>query len=76
MIVIGLMSGTSIDGIDTALVEINGEGLDLEVNLLSGQTFPYSSFLMFCWSQTLRIFASCLSIKMCLSILSFHFGTK
>ncbi len=45
MIIIGLMSGTSIDGIDTALVEINGKGLDLEVNLLSGQTFPYSSAL-------------------------------
>ena len=42
MIVIGLMSGTSVDGIDTAIVEINGQELDLEVNLLAGETFAYS----------------------------------
>jgi anhydro-N-acetylmuramic acid kinase len=41
MIVIGLMSGTSVDGIDAAVLEIKGKELDLEVNLISGQTFPY-----------------------------------
>lgn len=41
MIVIGLMSGTSVDGIDAVVVEIKGKELDLEVNLISGQTFPY-----------------------------------
>jgi anhydro-N-acetylmuramic acid kinase len=41
MMAIGLMSGTSVDGIDAALVEIQGKELDLEVNLLSAQTFPY-----------------------------------
>jgi anhydro-N-acetylmuramic acid kinase len=35
------MSGTSVDGIDAALVEITGTTLDLQVNLLSGNTYPY-----------------------------------
>ncbi len=41
MKVIGLISGTSIDGIDTVLVEIEGEKLDLKVQLLAGETYPY-----------------------------------
>ncbi|MEY2831307.1 MAG: hypothetical protein RLZZ574_565 [Cyanobacteriota bacterium] len=41
MIVIGLMSGTSVDGIDAALVEINGTEQDLKVKLLAGETFAY-----------------------------------
>ena len=41
MRVIGLMSGTSVDGIDAALVEIRGEETDLQVILLSGETFAY-----------------------------------
>lgn len=39
--VIGLISGTSVDGIDAALVEISGTDLNLEVNLLAGETYPY-----------------------------------
>jgi anhydro-N-acetylmuramic acid kinase len=42
MKVIGLISGTSVDGIDAALVEINGKDLQLEVNLLAGEIYPYS----------------------------------
>jgi anhydro-N-acetylmuramic acid kinase len=42
---IGLMSGTSVDGIDAAFVEITGSGFDLQVYLLQGETYPYSSQL-------------------------------
>ncbi|MGB6167918.1 MAG: anhydro-N-acetylmuramic acid kinase, partial [Geitlerinemataceae cyanobacterium] len=38
---IGLMSGTSADGIDAALVEITGTEADLQVTLLAGKTSPY-----------------------------------
>ncbi|TAF04854.1 MAG: anhydro-N-acetylmuramic acid kinase [Nostocales cyanobacterium] len=43
--VIGLMSGTSVDGIDAALVEIVGTDLDLKVELLAGETYPYPAQL-------------------------------
>lgn len=39
---VGLMSGTSIDGIDAALVEINGSGHETEIELLDFITMPYS----------------------------------
>lgn len=38
---IGLMSGTSADGIDAALVEITGTSADLQVTLLAGRTYAY-----------------------------------
>ncbi len=41
MIVIGLMSGTSVDGIDAALVKVSGAEQDLQVELLRGETFAY-----------------------------------
>lgn len=40
MIVIGLISGTSADGIDAALVEINKD-LDLKIRLIDFATYPY-----------------------------------
>ena len=43
--VIGLISGTSVDGIDAALVEISGTELDLKVELLAGVTYPYPAEL-------------------------------
>lgn len=39
--VIGLMSGTSIDGVDAALVELSGGRSPLKISLLAAQTFPY-----------------------------------
>ncbi|MEA5552774.1 anhydro-N-acetylmuramic acid kinase [Anabaena cylindrica UHCC 0172] len=43
--VIGLISGTSVDGIDAALVEIVGTDLDLKVELLAGETYSYPAEL-------------------------------
>ncbi|MCY4062877.1 MAG: anhydro-N-acetylmuramic acid kinase [Chloroflexi bacterium] len=41
MIVIGLMSGTSADGVDVAICDIRGRPGDMRVELLSGATFAY-----------------------------------
>lgn len=41
MKVIGLMSGTSVDGIDAALVEVGGTENELKIELLAGETYPY-----------------------------------
>lgn len=45
MLVIGLISGTSVDGIDAALVEISGGESDLKVQLLAGETYSYPEAL-------------------------------
>ena len=60
MIVIGLMSGTSVDGIDAALIEVSGRETDLRVKLLAGETFPYprelrTKILAVCGGQRLTI---------------------
>lgn len=39
--VIGLISGTSVDGIDAALIDVTGTELDLKVELLASETYPY-----------------------------------
>ena len=41
MKIIGLMSGTSADGVDAAFVDIGGTGHQLKVKLLTFRTFPY-----------------------------------
>ena len=43
-VVIGLISGTSVDGIDAALVNITGNK-ELKVELLAGATYPYPADL-------------------------------
>jgi anhydro-N-acetylmuramic acid kinase len=40
--IIGLMSGTSLDGLDVALCEVSGEGEDTKVKLLNFDTVDYS----------------------------------
>ncbi len=41
--VIGLMSGTSCDGIDACLVKITGNGLSTEADIVGFETYPYAN---------------------------------
>lgn len=43
MYILGLMSGTSLDGMDAALVKVENSGLDTKVELLGFDTFPFPS---------------------------------
>jgi anhydro-N-acetylmuramic acid kinase len=43
---IGIMSGTSLDGIDVALCKIKGSGLDTDIKLVKLKTYPYSDSLL------------------------------
>ena len=45
-LVIGLMSGTSMDGIDAALVNIQGNGLSTKVNLVEFICMPYEDSIV------------------------------
>ena len=45
-LVVGLMSGTSMDGVDAALVRINGHGLNTKIELIHFICMPYESSLL------------------------------
>ena len=45
MKILGLMAGTSLDGIDAALCEIEGTGADLKARLLAFECVPYEDEL-------------------------------
>ncbi len=53
-LIIGLMSGTSLDGLDVALCKISGQGLATRVDLLKFQTLAYKEEIK---SQILEVFA-------------------
>ncbi|MEX0602740.1 MAG: anhydro-N-acetylmuramic acid kinase, partial [Bacteroidota bacterium] len=38
--VVGLMSGTSVDGVDAALVELRGSGTETRLRVIAFDTFP------------------------------------
>jgi anhydro-N-acetylmuramic acid kinase len=42
LIVAGVMSGTSADGVDVALVRLTGQGLRVRFELIRHRSFPYS----------------------------------
>lgn len=42
----GIMSGTSLDGIDVAFAEISGVGKRTKIKQIAGQTFPYPNDLL------------------------------
>ncbi|MBD8498623.1 anhydro-N-acetylmuramic acid kinase [Paenibacillus sp. CAU 1523] len=42
-LIIGLMSGTSLDGVDAALVRMHGSAMDTKVELLAYECLPYTA---------------------------------
>jgi anhydro-N-acetylmuramic acid kinase len=52
--IIGLMSGTSMDGLDIAICDITGAGLATKVNVLQFTTLPYDEFMK---EQILSVFS-------------------
>ncbi len=53
-LIIGLMSGTSLDGLDVALCRISGSGFSTKVDVLNFQSVPYTNEAQ---SRILEVFA-------------------
>ena len=43
--IIGLISGTSVDGVDAALIEVRDDGSSIRVQVLAHDTYPYPEHL-------------------------------
>ena len=41
MRIAGIMSGTSLDGIDVAIIDISGSGFKAKINVLTSHSVPY-----------------------------------
>jgi len=54
-IAVGIMSGTSVDGVDVALTEISGKGLATHAHLLSFQTYPFETGIK---NRILKLFSA------------------
>ncbi len=54
MLAVGLMSGTSLDGVDAALVEITGCGESTQVYLKAFETYPFTAQLKVLISKSLN----------------------
>ncbi|MEL6853945.1 MAG: anhydro-N-acetylmuramic acid kinase [Cyanobacteria bacterium J06607_13] len=60
MKIVGLMSGTSVDGIDAALTDVTGQGYDIRAEFIQGITLPYppelrSKILALCAGQPISL---------------------
>ncbi|MGQ9610915.1 MAG: anhydro-N-acetylmuramic acid kinase [bacterium] len=53
--VIGLISGTSADGVDSAIVEIHGFGINTSISLIDFATYPYPNEIL---QRLFKLFAS------------------
>jgi anhydro-N-acetylmuramic acid kinase len=69
--IIGLMSGTSLDGLDVALCALSGSGTQTQVELLQFATVPYDSWIK---AEIRKIFAKREIDFQQLSLLNPHIG--
>lgn len=69
---VGLMSGTSADGVDAALVRIEGSGTESAIEVLAWRTYPYRARLR---DEVLAVSAGAKSDAGRLADLSFRLGS-